>query len=105
MTYLVRIKAGLFDIDEAATLEEIEAEPMRYVLSVDTAIQELRKVTLPAAGCASLLQGRPVPFAGKGLPPDVVLRIYNPEDKLAGIARFDKEHHVIRPHKMFADVL
>lgn len=34
-----------------------------------------------------------------------ILRIYTEQGGLTGIAHFDKEHHVIRPHKMFADSL
>lgn len=105
MTYLVRVRAGLFDIDQAATLEELEANPLAYVLPADMAIQELPKAVCTAEKCACLLQGRAVPFAGKGLSHGDMLRVYNSEHRLAGIAHFDKEHHVIRPHKMFADVL
>ena len=104
MTYLVRVQAGLFDIAEAATLEEIEANPVAYVQPADMAIQELPKTVCNHKQCTFLLQGRPVPFAGKGLADKAVLRVYALEKKLAGIARFDKEHHVIRPHKMFADI-
>lgn len=104
MTYLVRVRAGLFDISQAATLEEIEKNPAAYVLPVDMAIQELTKVTCSMEKCTFLLQGRAVPFAGKGLQDGTVLRVYTPAQQLAGIAHFDKEHHVIRPHKMFAGV-
>lgn len=104
MTYLVRVRAGLFDISQAATLEEIEKNPEAYVLPADMAIQELKKITCSTEKCTFLLQGRAVPFAGKGLADGTVLRIYTPAQQLAGIAHFDKEHHVIRPHKMFADV-
>lgn len=105
MTYLVRVRAGVFDIAQAASLEELEADPQAYILPADMAIQDLPKAVCTAEKCARLLQGRAVPFAGKGLAHGDVLRVYTPERKLAGIAHFDKEHHVIRPHKMFADVL
>ena len=105
MTYLVRVRAGVFDIAQAAALEELEADPQAYILPADMAIQDLPKAVCTAEKYARLLQGRAVPFAGKGLAHGDVLRVYTPERKLAGIAHFDKEHHVIRPHKMFADVL
>lgn len=104
MTYLVRVRAGLFDISQAATLEEIEQNPAAYVQPADMAIQELKKAVCSLEKCTFLLQGRAVPFAGKGLADGAVLRVYTPAQQLAGIAHFDKEHHVIRPHKMFADV-
>lgn len=105
MTYLVRVKAGLFDIDQAVTLEELEEHPEAYVLRADMAIHELPKTTCSDKQCAFLLQGRAVPFAGKHLADGVLVRIYTQEQKLAGLARFDQEHHVIHPHKMFADAL
>lgn len=105
MTYLVRTRAGLFTIDQAVTLEEAACDPERYVLPVDLAIHELPKTTCSDKQCAYLLQGRPVPFAGKHLSHDAIIRVYNQAGKLAGIARFDQDHHVIHPHKMFADAM
>ena len=67
MTYLVRTQAGLFTIDEAATLEELERDPMAYVRPADMALQDLKKASCSANQCAFLLQGRPVPFAGPRL--------------------------------------
>ncbi|MCI1751131.1 MAG: tRNA pseudouridine(55) synthase TruB [Megasphaera cerevisiae] len=105
MTYLVRVRAGMFDIDQAATLEELEEQPQAYVLPADMAIRHLPEAVCTPGQCAFLLQGRFVPLAGHGLTEGTVLRVYNEDRKLVGIARFDKEHHVIRPHKMFADVI
>lgn len=101
MSYLVRTAAGQFDIDDAATLEELEKAPMDYVLPVDSAIGDMKRANLNDKQCAWLLQGRPVPFAGKGLAQRTILRVYGPDRQLAGIAKFDEEHHVLRPHKMF----
>lgn len=103
MSYLVRTRAGVFAIEEAATLEELEAAPAQYVQPLDRGIQDLCRIDLKEEQCQFLLQGRPVPFAGKQLADGTVLRIYNPDRALAGIASFDKIHHVIRPHKMFAE--
>lgn len=105
MTYLVRTQAGLFDIDQAATLEELEQQPAAYILPADAAIQDIPRATCSDAQCSALLQGRAVPYAGKGRRHHDVLRIYTRQGMLAGIARFDEEHHVLRPHKMFAQVL
>ncbi len=105
MSYLVRVRAGQFDIAQAASLEEIEAGPETYVLPADAAIGHLPKACCRAEQCVMLLQGRAVPFAGKGLSHGDAVRVYGPGGKLAGIARFDQGHHVIRPHKMFADAV
>ena len=92
-------------IDEAATLEELERDPMAYVRPADMAIQDLKKASCSAKQCAFLLQGRPVPFAGPHLADGDVLRVYGPDQRLMGIARYDGEHHILRPHKMFAEGL
>ncbi|WP_296828572.1 tRNA pseudouridine(55) synthase TruB [uncultured Megasphaera sp.] len=105
MTYLVRTRAGLFTIEEAATLEMLEANPEAYVLPADMAIHDLRRANCSEKQCSLLLQGRPVPFAGPNLKDDDVLRVYGPDGRLMGIVRYDEQHHILRPHKMFADGL
>ena len=95
----------LFTIDEAATLEELERDPMAYVRPADMAIQDLKKASCSAKQCAFLLQGRPVPFAGPHLADGDIIRVYGPNQRLMGIARYDGEHHILRPHKMFAEGL
>ncbi|HAM05195.1 MAG TPA: tRNA pseudouridine(55) synthase TruB [Megasphaera sp.] len=105
MSYLVRVQAGVFTIEDAATLEELTCDPLRYVLPADASMGAVRKVTLSRENCLYLLQGRPVPFAGRQMTHGEILRVYTDRGVLTGIARFDKEHHVIRPHKMFADSL
>lgn len=105
MTYLVRTRAGLFTIEEAATLEMLEQDPMPYVLPADMAIHDLKRANCSQKQCTLLLQGRPVPFAGPNLANDDVLRVYGPDGRLTGIVRYDEQHHILRPHKMFADGL
>jgi len=51
---------------------------------------------------AALLQGRPVPFAGRGLADGEVVRIYDPMHIMVGVGTFDVSHHILRPHKMFS---
>ena len=105
MTYLVRTRAGLFTIEEAATLEMLERDPAAYVLPADMAIHDIRRAKCSAKQCDFLLQGRPVPFAGPNLTDGDVLRVYGPDGRLMGIVRYDEAHHILRPHKMFADGL
>ena len=104
MTYLVRVRAGIFDIADAASLEALEQDPQRYIMPMDAGIQELPKVVLEETGCRFLLQGRPVPYKGTW-PENTVLRIYGPDDQLKGIATYDASRQFIRPHKMFTDIL
>ena len=105
MTYLVRTRAGLFTIEEAATLEMLEQDPASYVLPADMAIHDIRRANCSTKQCDFLLQGRPVPFAGPNLTDGDVLRVYGPDGRLMGIVRYDEQHHILRPHKMFADGL
>lgn len=100
MSYLVRVTAGSFAIGDAATLEELQRDPMRYVQPMDLSIQSMEKAHVSAKRSAFLMQGRPVPFAGHGLSHNTVVRVYDDTKHLIGIAHFDKEHHVLRPHKM-----
>ena len=78
---------------------------MAYVRPADMAIQDLKKANCSAKQCAFLLQGRPVPFAGPHLADGDVIRVYGPDQRLMGIAHYDGEHHILRPHKMFAEGL
>lgn len=105
MTYLVRVRAGIFDISHAATLEEIESDPQAYVMPADAAVRHLPKAVCSPERCVLLFQGRAVPFAGKNLAHGDAVRVHDLDGRLVGIAHFDKTHHVIRPHKMFADVV
>ena len=74
MSYLVRVQAGVFTIEEAATLEELTCDPLRYVLPADASMGAVRKVTLSRGNCLYLLQGRPVPFAGRQMTHGEILR-------------------------------
>lgn len=103
MTFLVRTRAGIFTIDDAVTLEDLEKEPASYVLPMDAAIQDLQPVTLDETGIRFLLQGRAVPY-NASWNNGTVLRIYDQQQVLKGIARYDIAEAIIRPHKMFADI-
>lgn len=103
MRYLVRVRAGIFDISEAVTLEELEANPEAFVLPMDAGIQEIPAIVLQETDCRFLLQGRAVPTTGSWEDHEI-LRIYNEAKRLLGIAVFDKRAMVIRPHKMFTEI-
>ena len=60
MSYLVRVQAGVFTIEDAATLEELTRDPVRYVLPSDASMGAVRKVTPPGK--------MPVSVAGPACP-------------------------------------
>ena len=104
MRYLVRVQAGIFHIADAVTLEALEADPMKYVRPMDTAIQDLPRVQLNEKNCHYLMQGRAVPTR-EALENGSILRVYGPAGQLRGIASYDAAERLIRPHKMFSEVL
>ena len=102
MTGLLRMRVGNFSISEAATLEELAAEKEKFLLPIDAALPHMAATTCSKDQYAALLQGRPVPFAGRGLADGEVVRIYDPMHIMVGVGTFDVSHHILRPHKMFS---
>lgn len=60
MTALRRTKSGIFTIDRARTIEEIEREP--HLIPVDFMFSEYMAVTIDAAGEKKCRNGAPVPY-------------------------------------------
>lgn len=103
MSYLVRVRAGMFHIEDAVTLEALATAPEHYVLPADRAIGHLPPVYLSAAQCRDLRCGRAVPVPETRAVEETVLRAYGEDRQLIGIVHFDKKHHRLRPHKMFME--
>lgn len=103
MSYLVRVRAGMFHIEDAVTLEALATAPEHYVLPADRAIGHLPPVYLSAAQCRDLRCGRAVPVPETLAVEETVLRAYGEDRQLIGIVHVDKKHHRLRPHKMFME--
>lgn len=103
MSYLVRVRAGMFHIEDAVTLEALAKAPEHYVLPADRAIGHLPPVYLSAAQCRDLRCGRAVSVPEIRAVGETVLRAYGEDRQLIGIVHVDKKHHRLRPHKMFME--
>ncbi len=82
---LRRTEVGPFRIEEAVTLEDLqalgEAGRRAWLLPVDRLLQDLPPVTLPAALAARFLRGQAVPGAAPGGP----CRVYRDDGALLGV--------------------
>lgn len=68
MTYLVRTRAGLFTIDDAATLEELERDPMAYVRPPIWLSRTLKRRIVPPNSVPSCSRAVPCPSPGRTWP-------------------------------------
>lgn len=84
MSFLLRTRAGAFDIARASTLEEIAQTGAAPLLKpLDAPLQHLSAVRLDRTHTHAVKNGNPVP-APEGLNPGTVVRVYL-EDAFAGI--------------------
>ncbi len=82
---LRRTEVGPFRIEQAVTLEDLqalgEAGRLAWLLPVDRLLQDLPRVTLPAPLAAPFLQGQPVRAEGPG----GACRVYREDGLLLGV--------------------
>ncbi len=64
MSFLLRTSAGGFKIENAATLQEIETEPQRYLLPEETAVMHLPEAVLTERQAWRITQGVATSMAG-----------------------------------------
>lgn len=64
MSFLLRTAAGGFKIEDAATLQELEAEPLRYLLPEETAVMHLAETLLTERQAWRITQGVATSMAG-----------------------------------------
>ncbi len=97
MTFLLRTRVGVFSVDEAASLDEVTAEPLRFLQPPLKAVEHLPKITLSPQQALRLSQGvattvRPAPSAG-------VCVLLGPAGELLGLGEGEGER--LRPKKIF----
>ena len=115
---LRRTRSGPFTLDEAVTLERLDAALVdntwpALLYPPDTALLDHRAATLDAAQAVALRNGQPLRLAAESLtpagsPPDAptqpaegeVLRAYADDGRFLGLARWDAVAGVWRPHKV-----
>jgi len=60
MTSLCRVQSGDFLIENSVDLKEFESEPLKYLMSIDTALKEYETLTLDAIDREKVLNGVPI---------------------------------------------
>jgi tRNA pseudouridine55 synthase len=106
--FMVRTRAGRFEIRDAVTLEELAAAAAGgtladIVCSMDQAITHLPAVDLPDRSVADVMNGHPVPLwkvAGIDVPEDGPVRLRSRRGVLIALARVDGG--ALRPFKVLA---
>ncbi|HXX37248.1 MAG TPA: tRNA pseudouridine(55) synthase TruB [bacterium] len=106
--FMVRTRAGQFELEDAATLDELEALAGRGALvdaiqPMDRAVSHLPAVDLPDRSVPEVLHGHPVPIWKLGdarVSEDSPVRLRSRRGALIALARV--EEGVLRPFKVLA---
>lgn len=110
MASLIRLKAGRFALEDALTLEEIEAlaaehKLLPYVISVDAMLSEYPEASVRAESCRLLYNGNPLSASDFTAPVAQCdgrwLRIYDDKGGFAAIYAYSKEKKLFKAVKMF----
>lgn len=84
MSFLLRTSAGGFKIEEAVTLQELEAEPLRYLLPEETAVMHLTEAVLTERQAWRITQGVATSMAGMA---DGLYRLKGQNGEFYGIGK------------------
>ena len=84
MSFLLRTSAGGFKIEDAVTLQELEAEPLRYLLPEETAIMHLTEAVLTERQAWRITQGVATSMAGMA---DGLYRLKGQSGEFYGIGK------------------
>jgi tRNA pseudouridine55 synthase len=106
--FMVRVRTGAFAVEDARTLEELQALAAEDALegalvSMDDAVAHLPAVDLSDQGVSDVLHGHAVPAWKAGFTPpadDVPVRLRSRRGTLVALARM--EQGLLRPFKVFA---
>src|SRR5579885_947891 len=105
--FMVRTRAGRFELADALTLEELEDLASRGTLadalrSMDQAVSHLPAVDLPDRSVSDVLHGHAVPIwkVGAAAPEDTPVRLRSRRGALLALARV--EGGLLRPFKVLA---
>lgn len=103
--FMVRTRAGAFHLDDALTLEELDAARSRGALPdllvpMDRAVAHLPAVDLSDQGVSDVLHGHPIPVwkAGRPVDDDTPVRLRSRRGALIALARVNGG--LLRPFKV-----
>jgi len=105
---LVRLRTGPFHLDDAITVEELEAgfrgeTRPGFVQPMDVALLHLDQITVDAAGEDDVIHGRTVsPPKDQAIVHGEQRRVYAHDGRFLALVRFDEETGLWHPSKVFA---
>jgi tRNA pseudouridine55 synthase len=100
MTFLLRTRSGVFDIEKSVALEEITAKPCAFILPLDFALGHLPKLALTVRQAERFGQGVKTTISN---PYNGIVKIYTTDGDFLGIGETDGE--TVRPRKVVKEVL
>ena len=105
MSFLLRTRVGPFSIDQAATLEEIEAQPDAVLLPADLAASHYPAVHVDEHFTRLLKQGQAVTAIPESLKREnpLIVRLYSDTDAFFGIGKISPETGLLCPNKIFGN--
>lgn len=106
MSALTRIRAGVFTIEDACTLDEIEKNidnPACFIKPVDYPLRHLGQITAQPPALDKILNGNRIKVEEE-IPPGIV-RVYEPQGRLVAVARLQQEEggNTLQPLKVFRE--
>lgn len=105
MSALTRIRAGVFAIEDACTLEDIRKNNDNldgFIKRVDYPLMHLEQIIIERPALDKILNGNRITVE-ENIPPGLV-RVYNPKERLVAIARLQMEDDraILQPLKVFS---
>jgi len=101
---LVRTRSGPFPLDQAQSLEGLEAESggrrwCRHLLPMDAALSEFDAHFLDEEQTEAIVHGRPI--SGPAPCQSNLARAYSHQDELVAVLEYDEGRHLWQPKKVF----
>ena len=105
MSFLIRRRAGAFPIEDALTLEEIEAAKEAAVQAPEKYLSLLPKYILPENRIKPFINGLPTHIADAEFSDDERVVIFAPNGVFIGVSHFDGSTSSIVPDKIYTNIL
>lgn len=105
MSGLLRIAVGPFQLSDALTMEEIEANPLSAVLPPDFAVKHLKPMVISPPNVMKLIYGQTITpeCVRDDLQENLLVSLYDEQELFFGIGWFDSSSGRIQPKKIMRD--
>ena len=108
MSFLVRLSAGAFELDNAVSLEEVKVlfdsnRLEENLICVDQVFKDLKKIILDPDKLKKLINGLSINIESEGVNREDLIRVYNEKEEFIAIAEagFDHQKLHIKSKKLF----